>query len=168
MLGRILAVASQQLPPDQRYGFLTYFELLKKRNDKAPVAQRQTMEELLLWRFPHIYRNAGEISGTDLMLLGKVTMTKAEIVHRVCEKNTVSSIDASNIVEAAFEIIKGFLRAWRKSKNFGNFAVRTKNPRRGRNPYSGEEIVIAGRKVFFKPSPAMKKARGWYVLGLNI
>jgi len=95
------------------------------------------------------------------MMLVKATMTKAEIIRRVCEKNSVSSVDASHIVEAAFEIMKASLERGEKVKiqNFGNFAILTKNPRKGRNPYSGEEILVAGRKVVtFKPSPAMKKA----------
>jgi|SoiMethySBSTD1v2_1073268.scaffolds.fasta_scaffold373883_2 hypothetical protein len=48
MLRRILAVASEKLTPDERYGFFTYFELLKKRNDKAPQDKRRRIEELLL------------------------------------------------------------------------------------------------------------------------
>lgn len=48
MLRRILAVASAKLTPDERYGFFTYFELLKKRNDKAPEDKRRRIEELLL------------------------------------------------------------------------------------------------------------------------
>lgn len=48
MLRRILAVASEKLTLDERYGFFTYFELLKKRNDKAPEDEKRTIEELLL------------------------------------------------------------------------------------------------------------------------
>jgi len=47
MLGRILAVARQQLTTDERYGFFTYFEFLKKRNDKAPEETKRTIEELV-------------------------------------------------------------------------------------------------------------------------
>jgi hypothetical protein len=48
MLRRILAVASEQLTRDEKYGLFTYFELLKKRNDKAPEDKRRPIEELLL------------------------------------------------------------------------------------------------------------------------
>jgi len=87
-------------------------------------------------------------------------MTKAEIVDRVCDKNKPSRSDGINTVEATFKIIKASLERGEKVKikNFGNFAVRTKHRRRGRNPQTGEEIVISGRKVLtFTASPAMKK-----------
>ena len=88
-------------------------------------------------------------------------MNKAEIVSRICEKNGISGTDATNILEAMFEIIKASLGRGEKVKitHFGNFTVRTKNPRTVRNPRTGEEIVISERKVLrFSPSPAMKKA----------
>jgi integration host factor subunit alpha len=88
-------------------------------------------------------------------------MNKAEIVSRICEKNGISDTDASNIVEATFEIIKASLGRGENVRitHFGNFAVRTKNPRAGRNPRTGEEIVIPKRNVLgFSASPAMKKA----------
>jgi integration host factor subunit alpha len=85
-------------------------------------------------------------------------MNKEAIVSRVTEKT--SRQDASNIIEATFEIIKGSLQRGEKVKikNFGNFSVHAKNERRGRNPYTGAEIVIPARKVVtFSPSPTMKK-----------
>jgi hypothetical protein len=48
MLRRILAVTSDKLTQQERYGFFTYFELLKKQNEKAPRDQRQRIEKLLL------------------------------------------------------------------------------------------------------------------------
>ena len=90
-----------------------------------------------------------------------MTMTKAEIVDRVCDKNKLSHTEGINIVEATFEIIKASLERGEnvKIQNFGIFAVRTKNPRSGRNPRTGKEIVIAARKVLsFKAALAMKKA----------
>jgi integration host factor subunit alpha len=89
-----------------------------------------------------------------------MTMTKAEMVTRICEKAHVSKDDATNLVEGTFEIIKASLERGEpvKISGFGNFVVRTKHPRRGRNPTTGSEIVIPGRKVLtFKASPLMKK-----------
>jgi integration host factor subunit alpha len=89
-----------------------------------------------------------------------MALTKAEIVDRVCDKQNISRIDVSNIVEAAFEVIKASLERGEnvKLKNFGNFSVRAKNVRRGRNPKTSEEIVIPAHKVVtFRPSPMMKK-----------
>jgi len=90
-------------------------------------------------------------------------MTKDDIATRICEKTRTSKDDASNIIETMFNVIKSSLERGEKIKisNFGNFAVRSKNQRKGRNPQSGAEIVIPARKVLtFKPSPVMKKAVG--------
>ena len=87
-------------------------------------------------------------------------MTKAEIVAQISEKNGLSKTDATNIVEATFEIIKVSLERGEKVKikNFGSFAVRTKRERRGRSPKTGADIVIPAHRVLtFKPGPAMKK-----------
>jgi integration host factor subunit alpha len=88
-------------------------------------------------------------------------MTKAEIIARIYEKVGFAKKDATDVVEATFEIIKGRLESGEKVKisGFGNFVVNTKRPRKGRNPQTGEEIVIVGRKVLtFKPSQILKRS----------
>lgn len=113
---------------------------------------------------PDSYRQALWCSGrlfSSGIASGKMTMTKAEIVDRVCDKNKPSRSDGINTVEATFKIIKASLERGEnvKIKNFGIFAVRKKNSRSGRNPRTGKEIVIVARKVLsFKAAPAMKKA----------
>ena len=87
-------------------------------------------------------------------------MTKADIIARIYEKVGFSKKDATDIVEATFEIVKGCLEKGEKVKisGFGNFVVNSKRPRRGRNPQTGDEITIVGRKVLtFKPSQILKK-----------
>ncbi|MEA2624467.1 MAG: integration host factor subunit alpha [Candidatus Binatota bacterium] len=89
-----------------------------------------------------------------------MAMTKAEIVERIYEKVGFSKKEASEVVEAIFEIIKGHLERGQKVKisGFGNFIVHDKRPRKGRNPQTGNEIVITGRRVLsFKPSQVLKK-----------
>lgn len=89
-----------------------------------------------------------------------MAMTKAEIVERIYEKVGFSKKEASEIVESLFEIIKARLEKGEKVKisGFGNFVVNEKRPRKGRNPQTGEEIVISGRRVLsFKPSQVLKK-----------
>ena len=79
---------------------------------------------------------------------------------RLSEKAGVSEDDAINLVETTFQIVKAALERGEKVKihNFGNFTVRSKNPRRGRNPRTGAEIIIPGRRVLsFKASPVMRK-----------
>jgi len=88
-------------------------------------------------------------------------MTKADIVERIYEKVGFSKKEATDVVESIFEIIKGHLEEGEKVKisGFGNFVINAKRPRKGRNPQTGEEIVISGRRVVsFKPSPVLKKA----------
>jgi len=88
-------------------------------------------------------------------------MTKAEIITRIYEKVGFSKKDATDVVEATFDIIKGCLERGEKVKisGFGNFVVNTKRPRKGRNPQTGDEIIIVGRKVLtFKASQIMKKS----------
>ncbi len=88
-------------------------------------------------------------------------MTKAEIVLRIYEKVGFSKKEASDVVEATFEIIKSCLERGEKVKvsGFGNFVVNTKRPRKGRNPQTGDDIIIVGRKVLtFKPSQILKKS----------
>lgn len=88
-------------------------------------------------------------------------MTKADIVERIYEKVGFSKKEATDIVESIFEIVKRRLESGEKVKisGFGNFVINSKRPRKGRNPQTGEEIVISGRRVLsFKPSPVLKKS----------
>jgi len=89
-------------------------------------------------------------------------MTKADIIENVYEKvGGFSKKDAAQIVEAVFDIIKNTLEAGEKIKlsGFGNFVVRDKNSRIGRNPQTGSEITISARRVLtFKPSQVLKNA----------
>jgi integration host factor subunit alpha len=90
-----------------------------------------------------------------------VTMTKGDIVERIYERVGFSKKEASEVVESIFELIKARLEQGEKVKisGFGNFVVHRKRPRKGRNPQTGEEIVISGRKVLsFKASPVLKKS----------
>lgn len=90
------------------------------------------------------------------------TMTKADIVEQVYERlGAFSKKESADIVEMVFESIKETLETGEKIKisGFGNFVVRQKKERTGRNPQTGEEIRIAPRKVLtFKPSQVLKNA----------
>lgn len=92
-------------------------------------------------------------------------MTKAHIVEavyeRLREQGNYSKRDAAQLVESALETIKETLAQGEKIKisGFGNFVVRDKNSRVGRNPQTGERITIAARRVLtFKPSQILKNA----------
>ncbi|OGP13765.1 MAG: integration host factor subunit alpha [Deltaproteobacteria bacterium RIFCSPLOWO2_02_FULL_50_16] len=88
-------------------------------------------------------------------------MTKAEIIETIYNKIGFSKKESADIVELVFDTIKETLEKGEKIKisGFGNFVVRTKKPRIGRNPQTGEEIEISARKVLtFRPSQVLKSA----------
>ncbi len=88
-------------------------------------------------------------------------MTKAEIVEKVYERVGFSKKESAELVELVFDIMKETLEKSEKIKisGFGNFVVREKNSRIGRNPQTGEEIEISARKVLtFKPSQVLKNS----------
>jgi len=88
-------------------------------------------------------------------------MTKADIVERIYEKVGFSKKESAELVETVFDLIKSTLEDGDKIKiaGFGNFVVKEKSDRRGRNPQTGEEITIVARKILtFKPSQVLKSA----------
>jgi len=88
-------------------------------------------------------------------------MTKAEIVEQIYEKIGFSKKESADIVELVFETMKETLSKGEKIKisGFGNFVVRQKRSRVGRNPQTGESIEITARKVLtFRPSQVLKSA----------
>ena len=91
--------------------------------------------------------------------LGRSTMTKADIVEKVYQKIGFSKKEASELVELVFSSLKDVLQNGDKVKisGFGNFVVREKNERVGRNPQTGEQIKISARRVLtFRPSQVLK------------
>ncbi len=86
-------------------------------------------------------------------------MTKADIVSAVYEKVGFSKKEAVRVVETIFDIVKEGLERGEKVKisGFGNFVVRNKRARRGRNPQTGHDIEISPRKILtFRPSQVLK------------
>jgi len=86
-------------------------------------------------------------------------MTKVDIVEEIYEKVGFSKKEVAKIVEYIFDIIKESLAKEDKIKvsGFGNFVVRKKRSRRGRNPQTGDDIEITARRILtFKPSQVLK------------
>ena len=86
-------------------------------------------------------------------------MTKAEIVEQIYEQVGFSKKESAELVEKVFQTIKETLARGEKVKisGFGNFVVRPKNARKGRNPQTGQEILLEARRVLtFKPSLVLK------------
>ena len=88
-------------------------------------------------------------------------MTKAELVEKIYEQVGFSKRESAEIVDTVFEIMKETLEKGEKIKisGFGNFVVRSKRERIGRNPHTREAITISARKVVtFKASQILKTA----------
>ncbi|MBF6570574.1 MAG: integration host factor subunit alpha [Candidatus Binataceae bacterium] len=87
-------------------------------------------------------------------------MTKVELVDLICERTGSSKKEASEVVQAVLGIIRDSLRRGEKVKisGFGTFNVNHKRARRGRNPQTGDPIIIERRRVLsFKPSQVLKE-----------
>ena len=88
-------------------------------------------------------------------------MTKIDIIKNVNEKLGFYKKDSAAIVESVFDVMKENLSRGEKIKisGFGNFVVKKKNSRRGRNPQTGQEIEITSRRVLnFKASQVLRRA----------
>lgn len=87
-------------------------------------------------------------------------MTKADIIEAVYEGvGGFSKKESAEVVEAVFGAMKDTLSQGSKIKisGFGNFVVRDKKQRMGRNPQTGTPIIIQERRVLtFKPSQVLK------------
>jgi integration host factor subunit alpha len=89
-------------------------------------------------------------------------MTKADIVQVVYSRlGGFSKKESADLVDLAFEMMKETLGRGEKIKisGFGNFVLRDKRQRQGRNPQTGDPIVITQRRVLnFKASQILKQA----------
>jgi integration host factor subunit alpha len=88
------------------------------------------------------------------------TLTKAHIVENLFSKNIFTKSESSQVIETLFEIIKQTLEQGEDVliSGFGKFSVKEKNQRRGRNPQTGDPIMLAPRKVVtFKCSGVLRE-----------
>jgi len=86
-------------------------------------------------------------------------MTKADLAGKVHESISCRKQEAIELVELVMETLKEAIATEGNMKisGFGNFVVRQKTDRKGRNPQTGETITISSRKVLtFKPSVILK------------
>ncbi len=86
-------------------------------------------------------------------------LTKADLAEMLFEDLGLNKREAKEIVESFFEEIRTALEKNERVKlsGFGNFELRDKKTRPGRNPKTGEEIPISARRVVtFKPGQKLK------------
>ncbi len=88
-----------------------------------------------------------------------MALTKADMAERLFEEFGLNKREAKDLVEMFFEEIRNALETGQQVKlsGFGNFNLREKNERPGRNPKTGEEIPITARRVVsFHPGQKLK------------
>jgi integration host factor subunit alpha len=78
-----------------------------------------------------------------------MTITKDSLVEMVHNEVGLNKREAKELIECFFEQIKTSLEKGNdiKLSGFGNFMLRNKSPRPGRNPKTGEEVIISERRV---------------------
>ncbi len=95
-----------------------------------------------------------------------MSLTKAEIANRLFDEVGLNKREAKEFVDSYFEIIKNALEEGDNVKlsGFGNFQLRDKKERPGRNPKTGEEIPISARRVVtFRPGQKLRARVEAYV-----
>ena len=95
-----------------------------------------------------------------------MALTKADIADRLFDEVGLNKREAKEFVDAFFEAIKEALEGGENVKlsGFGNFQLREKNQRPGRNPKTGEEIPISARRVVtFRPGQKLRARVEAYV-----
>ena len=94
------------------------------------------------------------------------TLTKAELADLLFERIGLNKRESKDLVEAFFDLLHEALVSGSEVKlsGFGNFELRQKNQRPGRNPKTGEEIPISARRVVtFRPGQKLKARVEAYV-----
>ncbi|MDZ3822706.1 MAG: integration host factor subunit alpha [Pseudoxanthomonas sp.] len=94
------------------------------------------------------------------------TLTKAEMAERLFHEVGLNKREAKEFVDALFETLRVALERGEQVKlsGFGNFELRQKNQRPGRNPKTGEEIPISARRVVtFRPGQKLRARVETYV-----
>jgi len=88
-----------------------------------------------------------------------MTLTKADMAERLFEELGLNKREAKELVELFFEEVRAALERGEQVKlsGYGNFTLRDKDERPGRNPKTGEEIPISARRVVtFRPGQKLK------------
>ena len=88
-----------------------------------------------------------------------MALTKADMTEMLYSDLGLTKIEAKSIVEAFFEEVRSALEIGEQVKlsGFGNFDLRDKGERPGRNPKTGEEIPISARRVVtFRPGQKLR------------
>ncbi|MGO9214834.1 MAG: integration host factor subunit alpha, partial [Syntrophales bacterium] len=89
----------------------------------------------------------------------EMALTKIDLVDMICGELDIPKKECINLVDSFFDIIKDELVKCNDVmiSGFGKWSVKQKNPRTGRNPQTGEQIIIDARRVVtFKSAPTLR------------
>ena len=106
-----------------------------------------------------VARSEGDAAGAPEVAARPETLTKARMADYLFEELGLNKREAKEIVESFFEEIRASLARNEQVKlsGFGNFDLRDKRERPGRNPKTGEDIPITARRVVtFRPGQKLK------------
>ena len=87
-------------------------------------------------------------------------MTKADIINEIAEKTGVDKADVTASVEAFFSVVKSSMSNGNNIyiRGFGSFALNVRPPRIGRNPKSGDKVMVQEKRVpHFKPGKELRE-----------
>jgi integration host factor subunit alpha len=88
-----------------------------------------------------------------------MTLTKAQLIDSIYRRTDLEKSQAAEVVETLLEITKKTLQEGEDVliSGFGKFCVKEKNARRGRNPWTGDDLTLESRRIVtFKCSGALK------------
>ena len=88
-----------------------------------------------------------------------MALTKAQIIEEISSRNGFTMKKSTELVESLLEILKGTLASGEDVliSGFGKFCVKNKDARRGRNPATGEDMILSARRVVtFKCSASLR------------
>lgn len=88
-----------------------------------------------------------------------MTLTKKEIVLKIAEETGIKQVDVKKVVQKTLDaIVEALIRGDKvELRNFGVFKVKSRKPKIGRNPRTGDTVPVPQRKVaVFKPGRIMK------------
>ena len=101
------------------------------------------------------------VVSTEIFHHWSVVVTKSDIAERIQNKLGISKKESQDLLESVLSLMKETLESGEQIKvaGFGNFEIKHKKDRKGRNPHTSETITIGARRVLtFKASAVLKQA----------
>jgi len=88
-----------------------------------------------------------------------MTLTKADLINSICDSTDLTKRESISTIDSFFEVIKRTLESGEdvKISGFGKFCVKDKKERKGRNPQTGDDMMMDARRIVtFKCSDVIR------------